>query len=210
MAPATPEPAQLQIRKYPNRRFYDATRSCHVTLAELYDLVAAGRRLHVIDSATGADITNVVLMQMILERDAEKLAVFPAEILHQVIRTRQQFLGAVFEDFFRQTAQAQRAAQDQWTRFVQSLQGVMPAVGNPAEWTRAVTEALRAAAGPGGVGLQAPVPPAAAHASPYEGARTPQAGEDVAELRAQVAELSRRLERLSSGRSRSAPRRRRG
>lgn len=208
MAPANPDPAELHIRKYPNRRFYDATRSCHVTLAELYDLVAAGRRLHVIDSATGADITNVVLMQMILERDADKLAVFPAEVLHQVIRTRQQFLGAVFEDFFRQSAQAQRAAQDQWTRFIQGMQGAMSTAGNPAEWTRAMTEALRAAAGPGGAGPQAPIPSAAAQTSPPAGVQTPPAGEDVAELRAQVAELTRRLEQLSSGRSRTARRRR--
>jgi polyhydroxyalkanoate synthesis repressor PhaR len=208
VAAAPPDPTELQIRKYPNRRFYDATRSRHVTMADLYDLVAAGRRLHVIDSATGADITNVVLMQMILERDADKLAVFPPEILHQVIRTRQQFLGAVFEDFFRQTAQAQRAAQDQWTRFVQGMQGAMTNAGNPAEWTRAMAEALGGAGVRGAADSRAPDSPASTHAPAAPDEQTPRAGDDVAELRAQVAELSRRLEQLSPRRSRKGRRRR--
>ncbi len=109
-------PGALSIKRYPNRRFYDATRSCHVTLAELYELVSAGRVIRVTDSVSGHDITNVVLTQMILDHDADKLAVFPSEVLHAVIRTRQQFLGGVFEDFFRRTVDAQRAAQEQWAR----------------------------------------------------------------------------------------------
>ena len=39
MGSTSPPPVVLEIKKYPNRRLYDATRSCHVTLGELYDLV---------------------------------------------------------------------------------------------------------------------------------------------------------------------------
>ncbi len=55
------ETQRLEIKKYPNRRFYDVTRSRHVTLNDLHELVQAGNEIVVTDTATGADITNIVL-----------------------------------------------------------------------------------------------------------------------------------------------------
>lgn len=89
MAEPRPKPT-LQIRKYSNRRLYDATRSRHVTADELYALVRAGHDVVVTDSATGADITHQVLAQMIVERESPKLEVFPATLLHEIIRANQQ------------------------------------------------------------------------------------------------------------------------
>ncbi len=80
----------LQIRKYSNRRLYDATRSRHITAEELYQLVRDGHDVVVTDSATGADITHQVLTQMIVERDSPKLEVFPTMLLHEIIRANQQ------------------------------------------------------------------------------------------------------------------------
>jgi len=80
----------LEIRKYSNRRLYDATRSKHITAEDLYQLVRDGYDVVVKDSATGADITHQVLAQMILERDSPKLEVFPATLLHEIIRANQQ------------------------------------------------------------------------------------------------------------------------
>src|SRR5206468_2997082 len=78
------EPAQVfEIKKYPNRRFYNVSRSRHETLNDLHELVQAGHQIHVIDSKTGHDITNVVLTQIILEHDPPKLDLFPAALLHQ-------------------------------------------------------------------------------------------------------------------------------
>ena len=71
----------LQIKKYPNRRYYDATRSCHVTLQEVYDLVRDGQDVCVTDSRTGEDITNLNLMQDMLEKDQPKLDVFPSRVI---------------------------------------------------------------------------------------------------------------------------------
>lgn len=89
MAEPRPKPT-LQIRKYSNRRLYDATRSRHVTADELYALVRAGHDVVITDSATGADITHQVLAQMIVERESPKLEVFPATLFHEIIRANQQ------------------------------------------------------------------------------------------------------------------------
>src|SRR5262245_23395235 len=92
----------LEIKKYPNRRLYDATRSCQVTADDLYQLIREGYEVAVTDSKTGQDITNVVLTQMILERDPPKLDVFPASILHEVIRSNQQMWRSFVDRLFGQ------------------------------------------------------------------------------------------------------------
>jgi len=41
------------IRKYANRRLYDAQESRHVTLDDLRKLIAAGQRIKVVDDKSG-------------------------------------------------------------------------------------------------------------------------------------------------------------
>src|SRR5205085_7773499 len=93
-------PAVHRIKKYMNRRYYDITHSRHLTMDDIYELVRSGQSVQVTDSQTGADITSHVLTQMILERDAPKLDIFPAGLLHQVIRANQQILHACVERYF--------------------------------------------------------------------------------------------------------------
>jgi polyhydroxyalkanoate synthesis repressor PhaR len=129
-AAASKEP--LQIRKYSNRRLYDATRSRHITAEELYQLVRDGHDVVVTDSATGADITHQVLTQMIVERDSPKLAVFPTMLLHEIIRANQQMwkkfaeqwlagLGAVITQ--QADAYARRVADLGWRSLDPSMLG---------------------------------------------------------------------------------------
>ncbi|MCH7994346.1 MAG: hypothetical protein IIB57_07875 [Planctomycetes bacterium] len=77
----------LEIRKYPNRRYYDATRSRHVRLLDIRKAVQAGCFVCVHDSRTDEDITNQVLGQIILNDDGAKLSVVPSEALHHLIRS---------------------------------------------------------------------------------------------------------------------------
>lgn len=59
-------PRQLEIRKYPNRRYYDVTRSQHLTLEDIRSLVRENYDIRVTDSKSGSDITAKVLAQIIL------------------------------------------------------------------------------------------------------------------------------------------------
>jgi polyhydroxyalkanoate synthesis repressor PhaR len=76
----------IQIRRYPNRRFYDRSRSCYITLGDIEDLVLQGRTVAVQDSRTGEDITRRVLTQILLERHPEKIELFPAALLQGLLR----------------------------------------------------------------------------------------------------------------------------
>ena len=75
------ESKHLDIRKYPNRRYYDATHSKHLTLDQIRDLVRDGYDIKVTDSKTGADITAQLLTQIILELETPKLDTFPVAML---------------------------------------------------------------------------------------------------------------------------------
>lgn len=90
----------IEIRKYPNRRLYDQTHSQHLTIEELYEMVVSGKTVRVTDSKTGQDITNVVLLQALIERDPAKLGVFPSELLHLMVRANEQLLQSTTAQWF--------------------------------------------------------------------------------------------------------------
>ncbi|TWT42316.1 PHB/PHA accumulation regulator DNA-binding domain protein [Phycisphaerae bacterium RAS1] len=205
--------AKLHIKKYSNRRFYDTTRSSHVTLTELHDLITKGAELVITDSSTGDDITNQVLTQIILERDADKLGIFPSSVLHQMIRTQQQMLGSVVEDFFRQTLAAQRASQERWMQFLQNTLGAIPSspAGPMMDWTRQWMQAFTPGAGwAGSAAAPSASPPAgSASASPRaqatdgrraEGVVAAERQAEIDELRKTIAGLAEKIEQMSSKR----------
>lgn len=88
-------PEVIRIRKYPNRRLYDTSRSCHLTHQGVVQLVTEGKTVQVTDSRSGADITNIVLLQIIIERDPAKLQSLPNALLHKVMRAEAAELQAI-------------------------------------------------------------------------------------------------------------------
>jgi polyhydroxyalkanoate synthesis repressor PhaR len=73
------------IKKYGNRRLYDAEASRYVTLGEVGAKIRAGNEVRVVDAKTGADLTQPTLAQVILE-DGNAGQLLPVPLLHQLIR----------------------------------------------------------------------------------------------------------------------------
>src|SRR5215471_6306670 len=96
------EPKRLEIKKYPNRRYYDATHSRHLTLEEIRTLIQQGYDLQVHDAKTSADITAQVLTQIILELDTPKLDSLPVPLLVRIIRMNDQLVKDFVEKYFNQ------------------------------------------------------------------------------------------------------------
>lgn len=88
----------VQIRRYPNRRFYDRQRRQYITLRDIEALVKSGKTVEVRDSRSDDDITRSILTQIILERHPERMAMFPVGMLHSMLRAN----DAVCE-FFRES-----------------------------------------------------------------------------------------------------------
>lgn len=95
-ASAHPLPAgsPVLIRKYPNRRLYDTTSSAHITQDDLYDLIARGAVVTVVDAPTGRDITSQTLAVALIERDPGRFGMVPPWFFHLLIRASEQSLAS--------------------------------------------------------------------------------------------------------------------
>jgi len=77
----------VTIKKYANRRLYNAGTSTYVTLEDLASMVKAGQDFVVYDAKTSEDITRSVLAQIIFEQEnKEGQNLLPIKFLRQLIR----------------------------------------------------------------------------------------------------------------------------
>ena len=58
------------IKKYPNRRLYDTSASCYITLDEVRKLVIDGSPFKVLEKKTNEDITRNILLQIIMDYES--------------------------------------------------------------------------------------------------------------------------------------------
>jgi len=184
-------PEVIQIKKYPNRRYYDATNSRHVTLQELHDLIVSGKDICVTDSRNGDDITNLLLTQILLEQDEPKLDLFPSSVLHLMIRSNRQVLRSSMERFFGPFQGLLKTSQKQFDAYMR--QAMQTNVASPMEWASRMMQAFSGpSSSPGPAVSPPPEPHAANHVS----------GETLDQLREQLATLQRRVEELDAARGR--------
>jgi polyhydroxyalkanoate synthesis repressor PhaR len=73
------------IKKYENRRLYDATNSRYVNLDEVAQMLQRGEDVQVVDAATGEDITRLILTQIIVEDAKGTDSSFPLDVLRQMV-----------------------------------------------------------------------------------------------------------------------------
>jgi len=87
------------IKKYPNRRLYDTTASCYITLEEVRDLVLSHTRIQVTDAKTGEDLTNQILLQVISSQESGHAPFLTTEILQGIIRLHNNPFQQSMQDF---------------------------------------------------------------------------------------------------------------
>jgi polyhydroxyalkanoate synthesis repressor PhaR len=74
------------IRKYANRRLYDATASRHVTLADIRNVIAGGATVKVIDDTNGEDLTRATLLQIISSQELFGRPMLSDQLLEAIVR----------------------------------------------------------------------------------------------------------------------------
>ncbi len=171
------------IKKYANRRLYNTESSTYITLEHLAEMVRAKREFKVVDAKTGEDITHNVLTQIIMEQESGGNPMLPVNFLRQLIGMYggnmqpmvPQFLEESLAAFGRNQAQLQNAVAGAWN-------------ANPfAEIAKRNMEMFQAATG-------------TAAAKPGEAAANGDTATkaELAELRAQLAALQQKLDKLES------------
>lgn len=122
--------AEVEIKKYANRRLYDATHSRYVNLDDVAGLIREGHEVRVVEAGSGEDITRLVLTQIILEDARSSEGGLPVEVLRRMVAasdaSMQQFL-----DWYLDTAlEGYRKASD---AFREHLGRVGGGSGSPLE-----------------------------------------------------------------------------
>jgi len=124
-------PSQRVIKKYPNRRLYDTETSSYITLSEIKALVMQSEPFEVRDVKTGEDITRSILLQIILEEEANGTPMFTAPVLKSLIRfyghAMQGFMGGYLEKNI-------QSLLDMQTRLAEQSKGLTPEM-----WTQFAT-----------------------------------------------------------------------
>jgi polyhydroxyalkanoate synthesis repressor PhaR len=116
--------AEHVIKKYANRRLYDAASSRHVTLEDLRKLIVQGERIKVVDDKSGEDLTRQVLLQIIAEQEQFGRPILTVPVLESVIRfygnALQELMTRYLEQSVRAFVEQQAAAQEQLARLMAS------------------------------------------------------------------------------------------
>ena len=143
--PQDPADKILEIKKYSNRRYYDATHSRHLTLEEIRALIQQGYDIRVTDAKTSADITAQLLTQIILELDTPKLDSLPVPLLVRIIRMNDQLVKDFIEKYFNQALKSFFDYQRQIEEQVRQTHGLPPLFPSVSAWTKAMLEPFSAA-----------------------------------------------------------------
>lgn len=83
------------IKRYPNRKLYDTEAKQYITLDGIADLIRSGKEIHVVDNATGEDLTARTLTQIIFEQEKSQGGLLPRSVLAGVIRAGGDSLSAL-------------------------------------------------------------------------------------------------------------------
>lgn len=90
----------IRIKKYGNRRLYDTHHKRYITLDELTTLIQDGYVVEIADAKTGEDLTNLVLMQLLMESQRGGLQVlFTSDMLHKLIQYQDQAMIEFFQGY---------------------------------------------------------------------------------------------------------------
>jgi len=183
----------IVIKKYANRRLYNTGTSTYVTLEDLATMVKNGEEFVVFDAKTGEDITRPVLAQIIFEQEnKEGQNLLPIAFLRQLIRFYGDSMQMLVPRYLEMSLDALTREQEKFrTQMTQAFSGTPFAAFE--ELTRRNMDMFNQA-----FAMFKPAPRTEEPARP--GSETPRAGasggSDIDELKRQIAEMQRRLDRM--------------
>lgn len=83
------------IKRYPNRKLYDTAARQYVSLGDLARMIRHNESVQVVDHATGEDVTNLVLVQIIVEQEKQQGGFLPVAVLTGLVQAGGDTLAAL-------------------------------------------------------------------------------------------------------------------
>ncbi|MXO93191.1 polyhydroxyalkanoate synthesis repressor PhaR [Erythrobacter arachoides] len=172
------------IKKYANRRLYNTSSSSYITLDDLAAMVREEVDFQVLDAKSGNDITHSILTQIIMEEEANGEHMLPVSFLRQLIGMYGNSMQAMMPPYL-EASMANFQSNRETMRDAFKTNMAPEVFARMAETNMAMFQAAAAAFMPG------------AKQSPAAAAGTDSAGrDDIDALRAQMAEMQRKLDKL--------------
>ena len=103
------------IKKYPNRRLYDTQTSSYITLTDVKQLVLDAEEFAVVDAKSSEDLTRSILLQIILEEEANGAPMFTSVVLSQIIRYYGHAMQGMMGSYLEKNVQAFTDIQNKFT-----------------------------------------------------------------------------------------------
>ena len=188
----------VTIKKYANRRLYNTGTSTYVTLEDLATMVKNGEDFAVFDAKTGDDITRSVLTQIIFEQENKEGAqnLLPIKFLRQLIG----FYGGAMQKFvpsyLEVSLESFTREQEKFRQQISQAFGATPFGPIMEEQVRRNMEMFKQAF--------SMFTPFARHdeqggAEAEKPAAAASSGSDLEELRKQLDDMRRKVDKLSDG-----------
>jgi polyhydroxyalkanoate synthesis repressor PhaR len=179
--------APVVIKKYANRRLYNTETSSYITLDNLAAMVREGREFAVQDAKSGDDITHSVLTQIIVDSESRGQTMLPAGFLRQIISLYGDAMQPSVPHYLEAAMQSFRANQGQFRQMVDKALEVSPFGEMAKQQLHLIEGAFR--------GL---VPGTAASGAAEPAKQKPADKDDLASLKAEMAALKAKLDRLDN------------
>lgn len=109
------------IKKYQNRKLYDTQDSCYVTLDGLAKMIREGQDIIVIDNNTKADVTGLILTQVLYEQEKTNQSVLPVSLLKGIVKSSSNNLFEFVQRYIFGAIDAQLRIQSELETYIQRL-----------------------------------------------------------------------------------------
>lgn len=173
----------IVIKKYANRRLYNTHTSSYITLEHLAQMTRDGVDFQVLDAKSGVDITHSILTQIIMDEEAGGEQMLPTSFLRQLIAMYGNSMQAMLPGYLEASMEHFRDNQAKMRKALEDSIGANP-LAQLAQRNMEIFQKAASAFVPG-----------VARSSHEE--ENPASGEeDLATLRAQMAELQKKLDAL--------------
>lgn len=173
----------LLIKRYASRRLYNTETSDYVTLEDIAGFIRANREVQIIDLKSGDDLTRQYLLQIIAEHESRGENVLPVDVLNDLVRSYMVPGGGVMPQFLTSSFEMLRDSQ---SKMAENLSAINPLSQIPGfEAMKAQQEAFLKAMGGSWSGM-----------AQAEEKSAPRGGEDLDDIKKQLAELQDKLSKL--------------
>ncbi|MBU2959080.1 polyhydroxyalkanoate synthesis repressor PhaR [Paracoccus sp. 1_MG-2023] len=170
--------APLLIKRYASRRLYNTETSDYVTLEDIATFIRDGREVRIVDLKSGDDLTRQYLLQIIAEHESRGESVLPLEVLNDLVRSYTSSAQSVVPQFLAASFEILREGQSKLMENMAQIPHPMSNVPGFDAMQRQQQAFMRAMMGG------------------WTDGKPAGQGQDMDEIRRQLAELQKRISKL--------------